>query len=278
MKKILCFLCALSFVVQGTMGQSIMIVTDAPELEVEGAGNLGDYLRSLGYTVDADPGDPDQNEGGNSAFRDVLTDEEIALLESYDLVIVHRSTSSGSFDESAVFWNELQVPLLHGSSYMVRNDPARWNWVEGPTARETSQYLEVAKPDHPIFNGVELDGTRVDLYTLDQDIDYVDTGGEAGLGNGILLAETELNLGTAMAEWDADSSTLVPFLPDGIDMHSHRRVFFAMLRYFEDDGSGAISFEQYSENGLKLLANSVEYTMTGEVTGTPTAITQWSLY
>ncbi len=160
-----------------------------------------------------------------------------------------------------------------------RNTDPRWNWVIGPTARETSQYLEVAEPDHPIFTGIEIVDGKVDLYTQDQDIDYLDTGGQEGLGNGILLAETELNLGTAIAVWDGDGSTLVPFQPDGIDEHSYRRVFFAMMRYFEDDDTVDITFEQYSENGLQLMANAVEYTMTGEVTGGPiTSVATWSLY
>lgn len=282
MKRCLLLLSCLCLVVSAAQSQRIMIVTDAPELEVAGAGNLGDFLRGLGYSVDADPGDPDQNAGGNSAFRDPLTEDEENLLESYDLVIVHRSTGSGAFDESAIFWNELEVPLLHGSAYMTRNDPNRWNWVVGGQARENSQFLAVADENHPVFSGITITDGFVDLYNVLQDIDYVDTGGEAGLGNGILLAETELNFGTALAAWEADGSTQVPFQPGGVEVHSHRRVFFAMMRYFEDDGSGAIAFEQYSENGLALMANVVEYTIYGDVQGrTPTGgspVQSWSLY
>lgn len=282
MKRCLLLFSALCLVVSAAQSQRIMIVTDAPELEVAGAGNLGDFLRGLGYSVDADPGDPDQNEGGNSAFRDPLTEDEENLLESYDLVIVHRSTGSGAFDESAIFWNELEVPILHGSAYIVRNDPIRWNWVIGGQGRENSQFLFASDASHPIYNGVTITDDYVDLYNQLQDIDYVNTGGPDGLGNGVLVAETELNFGTALAVWDADGSTQVPYQPGGVEVHSHRRVFFAMMRYFEDDGTGAIAFEQYSANGLQLIANSVEYSIYGDVTGrTPTGgspVQSWSLY
>jgi hypothetical protein len=282
MKRCLMLFSALCLVVSAAQSQRIMIVTDAPEIEVAGAGNLCDFLRGLGYTVDADPGDPDQNAGGNSAFRDPLTESEENLLESYDLVIVHRSTGSGSFAASAIFWNELEVPLLLGSSYIARNNPVRWNWVVGGEATENSQFLAVSDESHPIYSGVTITDGFVDLYNQLQDVNYVNTGGEAGLGNGKLIAETELNFGTAIAAWDADGSTPVAFQPGGVEEHSYRRVFFALMRYFEDDGSGAIAFEQYSENGLKMIANAVEFSIYGDVTGrTPTGgspVQSWSLY
>lgn len=283
MKKGLLLFSVLFMAVSVVQAQRIMIVTDAPELEVAGTGNLGDFLRGLGYSVDADPGAPNQNAGGNSAFRDPLTADEETLLESYDLVIVHRSTGSGDFDASAILWNELEVPLLLGSPFLARNNPVRWNWVVGPQAVENSQFIEVSDAAHPIYNGITIANNRVDLHTRNQDIDYLNTGGEAGLGNGKLVAETEINFGTTIAVWDADGTTVVPFQQGGVEEHSYRRVYFGMMRYFEDTDVLDIEFEHYSENGLKLIANTVEYTIYGNVQGrTPTGggspVQSWSLY
>lgn len=90
------------------MSQSIFLVTDRPLEEAEGTGNLGDYLRGLGYRVNTNVGTQAENE-----YRGVLTDEQIAHLESHDLVIFHRSTDSGHFHDNGARaqWNQLRVPL-----------------------------------------------------------------------------------------------------------------------------------------------------------------------
>ncbi len=187
---------------------------------------MGDYLRGSGYNVTADAGDPDQNAGGNSAYCDPLTDEDVALLETFDLIIFHRSTDSSSFDES-----------------------------------------------HPIFNFITIDQGAIEMYTQEQDINAVDTGGNAG--NGDLLAETENNLYTMLVVWDTPGA----FEDGRPESHTERRIFFPLMRYFEDDGSGAISFEQYSESGLQLIANIVEYAITGDVKGNPPLnVVNWDIY
>ena len=96
-----------------------------------------------------------------------MTQEKIDLLETYDLVIVHRSTGSGSFDETPEAWNQLQVPLLHGSAYLTRNSPARWNWVQGSQTRSQDTGFDIVDPNHPIVAG--LSG---DIYDTPLDIDH----------------------------------------------------------------------------------------------------------
>ena len=270
MKKLLFSLLIVVMASPVVMSESILIVTDAPELEVAGGGQLGDYLRSLGYQVTADEGNPDQNPGGNSAYRDILSDEQIAHLESFDLVIVHRSTNSGDFDNFIEQWNELQVPLLLGSAYLGRNNPLRWNWVVGGQARETSQNLFIEDENHPIVRGM-----GIDVFTEPRDVDYLNTAGD--VGNGHLIASTEVNFGTYIASWDDPGS----FVPDGVETHTHRRVFFALLRYFEASDTDCIgcSFDNYTDNGKRLIANAVEYAIHGVVTGLPpTNVGNWDLY
>lgn len=273
MKKSLLVLLCLMVVVASLQAQSIFIVTDAPDLEEPGMGNLGDFLRDLGYSVTPDPGieaigDPGDND---SAFHGPLSAEQQALLNSFDLVIFHRSTNSGDFNN--LTWNELTVPLLNGSSYVARN--SRWLWVNNANSpTDNCEFLEVADDSHPIFTGVTIEDGFVRLFDegVPQDVNGLEVAGD--LANGTVLAETEFLLHTAIGVWDQPGE----FYPGG-GTHTNRIVFFALSRYFEDDGSGAIAFEHYSEEGLKLLANSVEFAIYGDVQGrTPTKIKTWNLY
>ena len=251
------------FVMPAVMCQaqgSIFIVTDDPELEAEGAGNLGDYLRGLGYTVDVDEG-----EGGASAYRGALTAEEIAHLESYDLVIVHRATDSGAFDDDGAppQWNALQVPLLMGSSYLPRD--SRWVWIAGGNTRTAGTEVNIVDPDHPIVRG--LTGK---LFSSNRDIDHITTG---DAGNGHVVATMTMADGTsgiAIAAWDSPGF----FMGGSGEEHTARRVFFPLLRYHEDDCG--CSFSDYTLNGYILIARAVEYTMTGDTSGVSDSV--WEKY
>lgn len=275
MKKFSLFVCMLLLSVSIVQGQSIIIVTDDPHLEAPGAGNLGDFLRGLGYSVTVDPGINAPGEPGDndSAFHGALSADEVALLESHDLVLFHRSTNSGDFTDGADQWNGLNVPLLNGSSYTARN--SRWVWVpnaEAPT--DNVEYLFVSDENHPIFYNVPIgDDGFVRLFDVPQDVNGLDVGGD--LGNGHIVAETEFAFHTAIGVWDEPGEYF-----DGGASHTNRVVFFALSRYFEDDGSGAIAFEHYSEEGLQLLANAVEYAIYGDVSGrTPTTwVRLWELH
>ncbi|MBN2326863.1 MAG: hypothetical protein JXR73_06895 [Candidatus Omnitrophica bacterium] len=277
MKKFLLLVCVLLSSVSIVQSQSIFIVTDAPDLEEPGTGNLGDFLRDLGYSVTVDPGidDPDAAGGNNSAFRGALSADQVATLESHDLVLFHRSTDSGQFSAGLDQWNGLSVPLLNGSSYTARD--TRWIWVpNGNAPTDTVEYLFVSDPSHPIFTNVTIDDDGfVRLFDIDtpQDVNGLEVGGD--LGNGKVVAETEFAFHTAIGVWDEPGEFF-----EGGSSHTNRVVFFALSRYFEDDGTGAIAFEHYSEDGLQLLANAVEYAIYGDVTGrTPsTSVGFWELH
>ncbi len=143
----------------------------------------------------------------------------------------------------------------------------------GTQVRETSSLLSVKDSTHRIFTGSEITGGLMEMYSQDQDIDAVNTGG--AVGDGVLLAETETNRYTALVVRDTPGL----FNEGYPESHTARRDFFPLMRYFEDDGSGTISFGQYSETGLKLIANIIEYAIKGEVTGEPpTSIQEWAIY
>lgn len=273
MKKAALCICTLVVFASVSWSQSIMIITDDPHMEAPGAGNLGDFLRGLGYAVTVDPGIDAPGERGDddSAFHGDLSADQQALLNSFDLVIFHRSTNSGDFN--SLTWNDLTVPMLNGSSYVARN--SRWIWMDNAEApTDTVEFLEVLDSSHPIFTDVTIDADGfVRLFDIPQDVNGLNVAGD--LANGSVLAETEFNLHTAIGVWDEPGE----FFPGG-SSHTNRVVFFALSRYFEDDGTGAIAFEHYSEDGLKLLANAVEYAIYGDVTGrTPqTGLGDWSLH
>lgn len=99
MKKVfLAVLLCVSMIPAALSQTRIMMVTENGELEVEGAGFLSDWLRGQGFIVDVDQGAP-----GQSEFAGELTQEEITRLNSYDVVLVNRSVSSGNFNSDIIF-------------------------------------------------------------------------------------------------------------------------------------------------------------------------------
>jgi hypothetical protein len=230
---------------------NIFLVTDRADIEDTGTGNLAGYLRSLGYDVDVSP-----SPGNASDFRGLLEPGEIEQLEASDLVIVHRATSSGSFigEEGAIQtqWNDLDVPLLLGSAYLARS--THWSWTGGAQTRSTSMDITFQDLDHPIVAGM---GT--DLFNQALDIDHLTT---LDVGNGSLVASA--NDGVVIAVWDQPG----PFRAESTQTHQQRRVFFPLMRYHEAEPTAGV-FSDYSANGLRLLANAVEYAMTGQVSAVP---------
>ncbi len=282
MKRTLLAVSVLLATVSMVQSQSIFIVTDDPQLEQPGEGNLGDFLRDLGYAVAVDPGieAPGERMDDDSAFHGVLSADQVATLESHDLVLFHRSTNSGDFGDGIEQWNGLTVPMLNGSSFTPRD--SRWQWIPGGQATDNTEFLWVVddQMDHPIMTDVTIDGNLARMFDegVPMDINALDTAGD--VGNGVLVAETDLTFLSAIVDWSEPGL----FFDGGTASHENRIVFFSLLRYFEDDGAGVILFENYSEDGLKMIANAVEYSIHGDVdpnrtpTGGGTGVASWSLY
>ncbi|HVR37392.1 MAG TPA: Ig-like domain-containing protein [Methylomirabilota bacterium] len=233
---------------------TVFMVTDRADLEQEGTQNLAGYLRLLGYTVEVTP-----SPGNASSFRGTLTPEQIDQLEASDLVLVHRATSSGSFSGDAIpQWNNLNVPLLLGSAFLAR-DP-NWSWSSGIQAAVNQSGLTLEDPGHPIVAGL-----ADDLYIRPIDINRLDN---LDVGNGQLIASADG--GVAIAAWEGSGL----FRDEGVQTHTQRRVFFPIMRYHEmaAPGDAAGSFSEYSDNGLRLIANAVEYTLSGQVTWSPPVV------
>ncbi|MBN1482375.1 T9SS type A sorting domain-containing protein [candidate division KSB1 bacterium] len=141
-----------------------------------------DLLEGAGYTVQTEymtmQGAP-------------LTTEQFDILESGDLIIISRTTSSGSYIDPAG-WNSISKPIIVNSVYIIRS--SRWQWFNTGdlinNGRSGAPALKAEIPDHPIFTGVTPDADGL-YYPLDPAIGCGNTSffnwAEAG-DDGIIIA------------------------------------------------------------------------------------------
>jgi hypothetical protein len=152
-----------------------------------------DMLTDAGYVV--------QRESDTITGKP-LTDEQKAVLESAELVIVSRSTNSGTYN--SVSWNSVKVPMILTTSYLSRAN--RWQWFDNDlilgNGDSGAPLYEAADPTHPIFNGVMLDGNN-QTAILDGTVGSGNTSISAGLsvGNGQILATVADTGSVAVAFW-----------------------------------------------------------------------------
>lgn len=250
MKKFVVFLVVCVGFVSLSQGQNIVIVTEQRQLEDVGTESISEYLRGQGYNVTLD-----RNETvGDSEFEGVLTDEEIAYLESFDVVIIHRSVSSGDYDDNIAQWNNLNVPMLNGSAYLARN--SRWLWADAAQQRTVSDSVNIVVPDHPIVQG--LTG---EFFSIPLQIDHLSPG---DVGEGTIVATITNDSGeeaSAIVVWEPDDA----FYAAGGQTHVQARVFLPFYRYHEnfvgsDPADGV--FTDYTENGLKMIDQAIQYLVT----------------
>lgn len=248
------------------MGQNVLIVTEQPKLEVEGAGNLGDYLRSKGYTVTVDP----TQTPGTSEFQGQLTEDDIAFLESFDVVIVHRAVSSGNYYDGGIAdqWSELKVPILLGSAYLARN--TRWFWVDSAQMRTVDLEYEILVPDHPIVKG--LTG---EVFDTPLGIDHVGAG---DVGDGTIVAQLPGTENPAIIAWGPNDA----FAAGGGRVHTYPRVFIPIYRYHEttENAGGSYATDpadgdyiNYTANGLSMYHQAIQWLLSFS-----TGLEDWSCY
>ncbi|MBI1388936.1 MAG: hypothetical protein GC154_10860 [bacterium] len=237
------------------MAQNVFIVTEQNQLEKPGTGNLADYLRGKGYNVTVDANDT----SGSSDYSGDLTAEEISYLESFDVVIVHRAVSSGSYNTATCIaqWNNLNVPLLNGSAYLVRN--SRWLWINSAQERSVWEGVDIVQPNHPIVKGL----TGV-FFDTPLGIDHV---GPGDVGQGTIVATILDNNGAdapAIVAWEPGQS----FYSSGGQTHKQARVFLPIYRYHENTtGSDPADgdFPNYTQNGLSLIDQAIKWLATFKV-------------
>src|SRR5690606_12578039 len=107
-------------------------------------------------------------------------------------------------------------------------------------------------PEHPIVKGL---GDTIEIYDTPLDIDHLSS---MDMGNGKAIASVEQTDGTRgafIAEWVEPGF----FIGDRGRQHSAPRLYIGMFRYHEADSNG--SFANYTDDGLTLFANIVEYAL-----------------
>lgn len=263
-------LCAL--VVPSAFAQRILIVTEVQELEVEGGGYLGDWLRSQGYAVDVDQGTT-----GTSEYSTELSQEQIDTLNSYNVVLVHREISSGNFNSEtkALAWNEdVTAPIFMGSGYLPRD--SRWQWISAGQQRSVWEGVDIQIPDHPVVAG--LTG---EFFDTPLGIDHI---GPGDVGEGTVIATIINDSGedaNAIVAWEPGQE----FTPEFAWVAGGARLFLPIYRYHEhaDLGFGSAesdpadgSFENYTENGLQLIKQGIDWLAT--FSDQPSEVDNWDLY
>lgn len=103
-------------------------------------------------------------EAGHTVTRYVTTaTPDVALLNTFDLVIISRSVPSGNYQtpESTALWHGLTKPTILMGGYIIRAN--RLGYTTGDTIPDTAGTirLKVNATTHPIFNGVTLDANNV---------------------------------------------------------------------------------------------------------------------
>ena len=207
-----------------------------------------DLLEDAGYTVHFQPGE-----------WMTLDADNLAILESADLIIASRNSNSGNYATDAAEiaqWNSVPTPLIMMTAYWVRSN--RWLWINSTTIEEYSPeaMLQVVDSTHPVFKGVTPVDGLVDV------IDETVNNGENSfvitndVGNGILIAQREDNEAVWIAEWLPgmefyDGSTQIP---------AEKRMLFLAGG---GGGQEAGSFN-LTEDGIKIFFNTVDYMLGAE--------------
>lgn len=153
-------------------GATILIVSDAPSSEPLLPWQFGDpypqtwpnnnddplvdLLRDLGHTVDNRGMWIDRTKTGGE-FQGFAGPTDLATYlaaSPADLVIVTRTTGAAQYDDNAIGWNELDVPLLLMNGLLPRG--AQWGWTTGNTTdAATETQITVVEPAHSFLDGVD---------------------------------------------------------------------------------------------------------------------------
>jgi len=124
-----------------------------------------------------------------------LTADQIATLESGDLIIFSRANSSGDYIDP-VGWNSLTSPLLLISAYLPRF--SRWQWFDTSELTDDggAPIMHVEDPSHPIFAGITLDANN-DVEVLDPTVasGQTSTPNQTTAGSAATILATRADLG-----------------------------------------------------------------------------------
>jgi hypothetical protein len=267
-KNVTIFLAVIAVLTLATFGfgqESIAWVGGAAWVDSTGFFNEQPYidlLEGAGYEVTALL---------DTARGNPLTTEQLDLLESFDLIIVGRTTNSGDYNDP-LGWNSVGKPIILGSVYLSRN--SRWMWFNTAdlinNGRSGAPPYRAVMPDHPIFTGVELDADNL-VYPLDPEIgcgntslhNWNDPGDEGVVIATSVTPDSMMAVDDAIAicYWPADAG----FYPDTDQFAAAPRLLFP-LGTQEDSGVCPQQGEyNLTDQGDQMLLNAVAWMLGKEV-------------
>jgi hypothetical protein len=201
-----------------------------------------------------------KNLAGTGPWQGELSTELIQELNKADLVIVSRDSSSGGHNQPDI-WNKIGTPVILLSNYIARS--SRWQWVDSASIDARQEYydLQADDPEHPIFDGVELDPNGQVVW-----FDPEAGSGFAGFlvdannaGNGHMIASRPDNGNMLIAEWD----TGVNFYEGTEQAPLAKRMLFCAGNQEDNDNLHYGSLNLSAE-GEKMFLNAVRYMMTNK--------------
>jgi hypothetical protein len=167
-------------------------------------------------------------------------------LNEADLVIVSRDTNSGDYDDDdeVTQWNNLTIPVIQASAYLIRS--SRWQWINGTGTPGTEDNMLIVE-DHLIFEGVGSAGGEIAMATSEVDISDATDG-----GNGQVLAtHTDGRLWIVLWE-DTDT----PFYDGTTQVPAAPRMWFAAGFGNNGDDKGGMNL---TDDGQIIFLNAVRY-------------------
>lgn len=141
----------------------ILIVSDQPATGGRD-DTLISTLQSLGHTVDTSGMGQAYREGNGGAAAALAR----AVEQGTDLILVSRSTTSGSYDNDSAVWNSIPVPMLVMAPHLSRS--SHWGLLDSTAIvsdkNVPSEFNAYPVPDHPFVAGLGTsifpEGARMD--------------------------------------------------------------------------------------------------------------------
>jgi hypothetical protein len=228
---------------------------------------------TAGFTRAPDVGYTELLASRNYAVTRIVTSgtPDMALLNTFDLVIISRSVPSGDYQDppETLAWNTgLTAPTMIMGGYVLRN--SRLGFTTGGTIPDTAGTitLKVNEPAHPIFAGVALDANHVmvnpyaNLVTWNNTVQRgISVNTDPIAPGGKILA----TVGTAgdpafggmiIGEWPAGAVTANA---RGDVLGGRRLVFLSGSREASGLTSQGAGIYDLTEDGAKLFLNAVQY-------------------
>ncbi len=192
-------------------------------------------------------------------------DETIAEFEAADLVMFSRDSNSGDYNdpiEHEAWTSSFSTPMIVMTPYLLRSN--RWDMVQSTSIQDAANPMVPTIPDHPIFEGVELNADgQIDFWSQLGDDDNIDLVNATDFGFAEVIA-TEADTDIPwIAYWDGETE-------DG-DFYDGSSTFAAGPRLYlsagSDDDPNSWGEKNITPAGDQIVLNAITF-LTGDP-GTP---------